>query len=52
MLDTAAEMKQYARRMEARAVAERTMPPANLNGMTEEERRVLGRWVERGARIP
>lgn len=52
MLDTARQMKQYARRIEARVVVERTMPLANMSGMTDEERRVLGRWVEAGAKIP
>jgi uncharacterized membrane protein len=52
MLDTALQMQQYARRIEARAVVERTMPIANLSGMTDEERWVLARWVETGARIP
>ena len=52
MLDTAQRMKQYARRIEARVVVERTMPLANMSGMTDEERRVLGRWVETGAKVP
>ena len=33
MLDTALQMKQYARRIEARVVMERTMPLANMSGM-------------------
>jgi uncharacterized membrane protein len=52
MLDTAAQMHQYARRIEARVVVERTMPLANIIGMTDEERRILGRWVKTGATIP
>ena len=52
MLDTALRMKQYARRIEARVVVERTMPLANMSGMTDEERWVLGRWVETGAKVP
>lgn len=52
MLDTALQMKQYARRIEASVAVERTMPLANMSGMTDEERRVLGRWVETGAKIP
>ena len=52
MLDTALRMKQYARRIEARVAVERTMPLANMSGMTDEERWVLGRWVETGAKIP
>lgn len=52
MLDTALQMKQYAKRIEVRVIVERTMPIANMNNMTEEERWILGRWVETGARIP
>ena len=52
MLDTAPQMKQYARRIKARVAVERTMPLANMSGMTDEERRLLGRWVETGAIVP
>ena len=52
MLDTSLEMQQYAQRIEATVAVERTMPLANLSGMTDEERRILGRWVQTGAKIP
>ena len=52
MLDTAAQMKQWARRIQASVTVERTMPLANMSGMTDEERSLLGRWVDTGARIP
>jgi uncharacterized membrane protein len=52
MLDTAEQMKQYAPRIQARVAVERTMPLANMSGMTDEERWVLGRWVETGAKVP
>jgi uncharacterized membrane protein len=52
MLDTALQMRQYADRIEASVAVERTMPLANLSGMTEEERRVLSGWVQAGARVP
>jgi uncharacterized membrane protein len=52
MFDTAVQMKQYAGRIEASVAVERTMPLANLIGMTEGERRVLSNWVEAGARVP
>ena len=52
MLDTALQMKQYARRIDVRVVLERTMPIANMSGMTDEERGVLGRWAETGAKVP
>ena len=52
ILDTAPQMKQYAPRIQARVAVERTMPLANMSGMTDEERWVLGRWVETGAKVP
>jgi uncharacterized membrane protein len=52
MLDTALQMQQYAPRIEATVAVERTMPLANMTGMTDKERRVLGRWVETGAKVP
>ena len=52
MLDTAEQMQQHAPRIEARVVVERTMPLANIAGITDEERRVLGRWVKNGAKVP
>ena len=52
MLDTAAQMKRYAGRIEVTTAVERTMPLANMSGMTDEERRVLARWVEAGANVP
>lgn len=52
MLDTALQMKQYAPRIELRVAVERTMPLANMSGMTDEERWVLGRWVQTGAKVP
>lgn len=51
MLDTALQMRQYAQRIGA-SVADRSMPLANLSGMTDDERRVLDRWVETGAKVP
>src|ERR1051325_4272756 len=52
MLDTALQMKQYARRIEARVAVERTMPLANMSDINDEERWVLAHWVEMGAKIP
>jgi uncharacterized membrane protein len=52
MLDTALEMKEYSERIKASVTLERTMPLANMSSMTEEERSLLGRWVEAGARTP
>ncbi len=51
-LDTPQQMRQYASRIKARVVVEQTMPIANMSGMTDEERQILDRWVESGAKIP
>lgn len=49
-LDTAAQMRQYAERIRARTVLDKTMPLLNKTGMTDREREVLALWVENGAR--
>ena len=33
------------------AVDTMTMPPGNVTGMTDEERRLLGAWIEQGAEV-
>jgi len=52
MLDTAEQMQQYAQRIKESVAVERSMPLANLSGMTDEERLVLRRWVDGGAKAP
>jgi uncharacterized membrane protein len=47
--DTPAEIVAQAARIRERAVVTQTMPPANKTRITERERALLGRWVERGA---
>jgi uncharacterized membrane protein len=47
--DTPEQMKQYAERMKFRTVTAKTMPFANMTGMPDEERALLGRWVDEGA---
>ena len=49
MYDSPAQIVQYAPRIRERAVVQRTMPLANKTGITDEERALLGRWVEGGA---
>ncbi len=49
--DRPAQIRAQAERIRARAVTTQTMPPANRTWMTEEERGILGRWIEQGARI-
>jgi uncharacterized membrane protein len=50
--DLPAQIRAHAARIRERAVATRTMPPANRTHITERERAILGRWIEQGARIP
>ncbi len=51
-LDTPEEIRLHARTIEQQAVLSKIMPLGNLTGMTEQERRSLGAWVEAGAPIP
>ena len=48
-LDTADEIRRYAARIRATVTVDRTMPLLNKTGMTEEERKLVGAWVEAGA---
>ena len=49
--DTPAQMKMHAARIRQRAFVDRTMPFTNRTGMTDDERAILGRWVEEGATL-
>lgn len=49
MLDEPARIRAQAPRILQRAVITKTMPLGNLTGMTDEERRTLGAWIEQGA---
>jgi uncharacterized membrane protein len=49
--DTAEEIAARAAMIKASSVRGRTMPPRNSSGMTDEERALIGRWVDGGARI-
>ena len=50
--DLPAQIQAHAARIRERGVVTRTMPPANKTHITEQERAILGRWIEQGARIP
>jgi uncharacterized membrane protein len=50
--DLPAQIQSHAARIRERAVVTRTMPPANRTHITDQERAILGRWIEQGARIP
>lgn len=51
-LDTPANIVALAERIKARAVDSTSMPMGNVTGMTEDERKTLGRWVAEGAKGP
>jgi uncharacterized membrane protein len=50
--DLPEQIQAHAARIRERAVATRTMPPANKTQITDSERAILGRWVELGAKVP
>ena len=49
MLDSLAEMKQWAPRIKARSIDTLDMPFMNKTGMTDEERQLVGSWIAAGA---
>ncbi len=49
--DTAEQIRNQAPKIRAVAVLTRTMPVGNETRMTDDERRVLGRWIAEGAEI-
>ena len=51
MFDTPEEIVSRLTRIRERAVVTRTMPPANKTHITEEERAILGRWIELGGAV-
>lgn len=51
MLDTPEEIKANAPRIVAQTVTTQVMPLGNMTQMTEEERALIGTWVEQGATI-
>jgi uncharacterized membrane protein len=52
VLDTPAQIEARAEAIEEQAVTTKAMPLGNVTGMTDEERELLGRWINQGARIP
>ena len=51
VLETPEQVKNHAVRIKALAVTTQTMPLGNTTGMTETERRQLGKWIDAGAPI-
>jgi uncharacterized membrane protein len=48
-LDTVELMQRHAARIKIRVVQQHNMPLLNKSGMTDEERALLGAWVDSGA---
>ncbi|HUZ49933.1 MAG TPA: c-type cytochrome [Candidatus Dormibacteraeota bacterium] len=51
MLDTPARIAALASRIKQQAVTSHTMPIGNMTGMTDNERALLGKWIDQGAKI-
>jgi uncharacterized membrane protein len=49
--DTPAQIAAMATKIKQRAVDTNSMPMGNKTNMTSEERTLLGRWIEQGAKI-
>jgi uncharacterized membrane protein len=51
MFDTPGQIVALAARIRERAVVTRTMPAGNKTQITDDERALLGRWVDQGAKL-
>ena len=50
-LDSPELIKQHAQNMYQQVVVTKQMPMGNATGLTEEDRALLGRWFQAGARL-
>ncbi|MGU9825967.1 urate hydroxylase PuuD [Pseudomonas sp. LF242] len=50
MFDTPQQIQQLAPRIQAQAVASQIMPLGNITQMTQQERDLIGTWINQGAR--
>ena len=50
MFDTAQQIQQMAPRIQAQAVVSQIMPLGNITQMTQQERDLIGAWIDQGAR--
>lgn len=48
-MDTPRQIQALALRIRVRAVQQRTMPPGNVTGISDDERDLLRRWIDAGA---
>jgi uncharacterized membrane protein len=51
IFDTPEQIQSKAERIKIRAVTTKTMPLGNKTQITDEERQILARWIEQGAKI-
>ena len=51
-MDTPVEIQRLAPGIQQQAVDSTAMPLGNVTGMTTAERRLIGRWIAQGAKIP
>jgi uncharacterized membrane protein len=49
--DTAAQVQSHAQRIRERVYVLKTMPALNKTGMSDEERELIARWVDQGAKV-
>lgn len=49
MFDTPQQIQQLAPRIQAQAVTAQIMPLGNITQMTQQERELLGKWIDKGA---
>ena len=49
MFDTPQEIQQLAPRIQAQAVVSQVMPLGNITQMTQQERDLIGAWIDKGA---
>ncbi|KPA89073.1 urate hydroxylase PuuD [Pseudomonas sp. RHF3.3-3] len=52
MFDTPQQIQQLAPRIQAQAVATQIMPLGNITQMTQQERDLIGAWINQGAHTP
>lgn len=51
MFDTAQQIQLLAPKIQAQAVASQVMPLGNITQMTQEERDLIGAWIDQGAQL-
>jgi uncharacterized membrane protein len=51
ILDTPEQIKAQAAKIHAQSVASQIMPLGNITQMTQEERELIGSWIDQGAQL-